>query len=218
MMKFTAVVLAVLAMSSPLNAWNVPRAGTGALADELQKFVDIVPLDKMVSVLLEYVSEDTEVQTIIAYLKSPEFKNLVIDVEALPEVYDLINYIQNAGVDAFYLVNKANAFLGIPALKKPGAQVYGITGGVRGLIDDIKALLPKDKIKALYQKELANSKVFADLIAKLKSPTTQRIVDAVRANPNYAAVLQKAKDAGINVEAVKEFLERVLGLKFPLLY
>ena len=218
MMKFTAVVLAVLAMSGPLNAWKVPRAGTGALADELQKFFDILPLDKMVSILLEYVSEDTEVQTMVSYLKSPEFKNLIIDAEALPEVYDLINYIQNAGVDAFYLVNKANNFLGIPALRKPGAQVYGITGGVRGLIDDIKALVPVDKIKALYYKELADSKVFADLIAKLKAHTTQRIVDAVRANPNYAAVLQKAKDAGIDVNAVKEFLERVLGLQFPLLY
>lgn len=214
-MKFTAVVLAVLAMSSPLNAWKVPRAGNGALADELQKFIDIVPLDKMVSILHQYVSEDTEVQTMISYLKSSEFKNLVIDTEALPEERDLINYVQNAGVDAYYLVNKVNSFLGIPALQKPGAQVYGITGGVRGLIDDIKALLPKDKIKALYYKELANSKVFADLIARLKSPSTQRIVDAVRANPNYAAILQKAKDVGINVDAVKEFLERVLGLKFP---
>lgn len=214
-MKFTAVVLAVLAMSSPLNAWKVPRAGNGALADELQKFIDIVPLDKMVSILHQYVSEDTEVQTMISYLRSSEFKNLVIDTEALPEERDLINYIQNAGVDAYYLVNKVNSFLGIPALQKPGAQVYGITGGVRGLIDDIKALLPKDKIKALYYKELANSKVFADLIARLKSPSTQRIVDAVRANPNYAAILQKAKDVGINVDAVKEFLERVLGLKFP---
>ncbi|XP_076761895.1 uncharacterized protein LOC143429926 [Xylocopa sonorina] len=213
MMKFVLAVVAVLALSSPMQAYNIPRTGNGALAKELQDFVDAIPLDKMVSILLEYVAEDKEVQQVLEYLQSEDFKGLVSDVEAMPEVIELLNYIQSAGVDAYYLVNKANAFLGLKELKPPAhLATYKISGGVRGLINDLKAVFPLDKVEALYKQKMANSQVFRDFMAHLSSPAFQHIAAQVCANPHFNSLLATAKKAGIDVVAVKQIIETILGV------
>ncbi|CAL7935489.1 unnamed protein product [Xylocopa violacea] len=213
MMKFVLAVVAVLALSSPMEAYTVPRTGNGALAKELQDFVDVVPLDKMVAILLEYVAEDKEVQQVLEYLQSNDFKALVTDIEAMPEVIELLNYIQHAGVDIYYLVNKGNAYLGLKQLKPPAQySTYKISGGVRGLINDLKAVFPLDKVKALYHQKMQSSPVFRDFMAHLSSPAFQHIAAQVCANPHFNSLLTTAKNAGIDVAAVKQIIETILGI------
>ncbi|CAK9802909.1 Protein G12 [Anthophora plagiata] len=215
MMKLAVTVLAVLALSTPMDAYHVPRVGNGALADDIQDFANILPLDDMVAILLEYIAEDAEFQKVITYLQTPEFKNLVSDLEAMPEVKNLMDYTQKAGLDVYYLVNKANRYLGLKELTPPAtfAKVnYKITGGIRGFLDDIEAIIPVEKVRALYNQKLATSKVFADFVAQLKSPAFQKIVDSLCANSNFNELLAKAKAAGADVVAVKELLQRILGL------
>ncbi|CAK9829268.1 Protein G12 [Anthophora retusa] len=217
-MKLVVTIFAVLALSTPMDAYHVPRVGNGALADEIQDFADILPLDDMVTILLEYIAEDTEFQKVVTYLQTPEFKNLVTDLEAMPEVKNLLDYAQKAGLDVYYLVNKANRYLGLRELTPPAtfAKVnYKITGGVRGFLDDIEALIPLEKVRALYRQKLATSKVFADFVAQLTSPAFQRIVDSLCSNNNFNALLAKAKAAGVDVAAVKELLKSILGLNVP---
>ncbi|CAK9797903.1 Protein G12 [Anthophora quadrimaculata] len=218
MMKLAVTIFAVLALSTPMDAYHVPRVGTGALADEVQDFADILPLDDMVAILFEYMAEDAEFQKVVAYVQTPEFKNLISDLEAMPEVRNLMDYAQKAGLDVYYLVNKANRYLGLTELTPPAvfANVnYKITGGVRGFLDDVEALIPYEKVRALYRQKLATSKVFADFVEQLKTPAFQRIVDGLCSNSNFNALLAKAKAAGVDVAAVKELLQRVLGLNVP---
>ncbi|XP_076649860.1 uncharacterized protein LOC143357334 [Halictus rubicundus] len=216
MMKFVFAALAVLAVSTPINAYELPRVGSGALADTLQDFVDLIPFDKIVTIIVRYLAEDREFGTLVTYLKSEEFKSLIRDTEALPEVVDLLNYIQRGGLDVYHLVNKLNKFLGLPNMKAPNTfQVY-VTGGIRGFLDDVEALIPVPKLKALYKQKMSTSKIFADLMARLRSPDMQKITNAVVANPNLTAILQKAEKAGIDNKAVVEFLERFLGIKIPI--
>ncbi|XP_031828129.1 uncharacterized protein LOC116425071 [Nomia melanderi] len=221
MMKFALVVLALFAMSSPMDAYTLPRVGTGVLADELQAFVDIVPTNKIVTLCLQYLAEDAEFQKLVTYLQSPEFKKLVVDIEALPEVIDILNYIQKGGLDIYYLVNKINKFLGLPSLKTPdtfGLEPLKTKSGIRGFLDEVKALIPVDKIKALYYQKMQTSKVFVAFMEKIRSPEAQKIADAIVANPNLHGLLNKAKAAGVDVKAVKEFLEMFLGIKIPIDY
>lgn len=217
-MKFAVVLLAVVALASPMSAWKVPRSGTGALADDLQVFVDALPLNKMINIAVEYLSSDTQFQELISFLKSTDFQQLVLEIEAIPEAIELVNYIQQAGVDVYYLLNKLHSFIGLPPIKKPIVGTLKITGGIRGFLDDIEALVPVKKIKELYKQKMATSKVFADLFTKLRSPITQTIADKLFANPHFVAILDRAKSVGIDVNAVKDFLSRFLGLKLPHFY
>ncbi|XP_071878303.1 uncharacterized protein [Bombus fervidus] len=210
-MKFAAV-LAVLAFASPLNAYVVPRTGNGALAAELQDFADIIPLDDIVALLHEYVNQDSEMQAWFNYLQTNEFRNLVSDLESIPEFRDVLNYEQNAGLDAYYLANKINDFLHLSKLVPPNRVRRAVTGGIRGYLDQVEAMLPMEQIRALFRQKLANSKVFADFIHFLGSPTSQRLVDAVCAKPAFNNLLVKLQGYGVNLKKGRDFMENQLGL------
>ncbi|KAG7187706.1 hypothetical protein KM043_016762 [Ampulex compressa] len=217
-MKFAFALLAVLAVATPLNAAKIPNVGKGELAKELQDFLDLIPVDDVVVVVLEYLAEDEEFQNAVEYLQSVEFQQLARDVEALPEIKELMNYIQKAGVDIYFLVNELNKFIGIEEITPPQMALFAtlkITGGIRGFVDDVKALLPLDKLEELYNYKLKNSKVFANFIAQLQSPEFQKIVDTVYANPNFQNLLSKAKAAGIDLALIKDLLYTILGIKVP---
>ncbi|XP_043587393.1 uncharacterized protein LOC122569831 [Bombus pyrosoma] len=210
-MKFAAV-LAVLAFASPLNAYVVPRTGNGALAAELQDFANIIPLDDIVALFHEYVNQDSEMQAWFNYIQSNEVKNLVSDLENIPEFRDLLNYQQNAGLDAYYLANKINDFLHLARLVPPNRAKRAVTGGIRGFLDQVEAMLPMEQIRALFRQKLANSKVFADFMHFLGSPTSQRLVDAMCAKPAFNNHLAKLQSYGVHLNKGRDFMENQLGL------
>ncbi|XP_046836339.1 uncharacterized protein LOC124431956 [Vespa crabro] len=212
-MKFTIALVAILATA---NAWTVPNLGKGELYKDLQEFVDLIPVDKVIELVKQYMAEDAEVKRGVAYTKTEEFKELVQEVEAIPEYIKLLNCIYEAGVDSYYLVNRLHKYLGLPELTPPKSfSEYKITGGYKGLIEDVKPLIPKEKIKALYHQKLQTSPAFKQFIEHLSSPDFQEVVNTVYANPHFKYILNKAKQAGLDLQRVKEFLQTVLGITVP---
>lgn len=204
-------ILGALAVSSPLEAYKLLSVGSGDLANELQKFVDLIPLEKINAIISLYKQEDAEFQQLLKYFQSSEFKLLITEIESLPEFINILNYQQSAGLDAYYLVNEVNEYLHLPKLKPPFFRAK--TSGIRGFLDEVEALIPLDELKNLYQDRLKNSTVFAKFIEKLRSPTAQSLVDKLCASKNFNNFLSKAKKHGVHLDVVKEHLEKVLGLK-----
>lgn len=212
-MKFALVILVALAVSNPLEAYKVPSIGSGALANELQKFIDLIPLEKINAIISVYKKEDAEFQELLKYLQSSEFKLLVAEIEGFPEFIDILNYEQRAGLDAYYLVNEVNEYLHLSKLTPPFSRAK--TSGIRGFLDEVEALIPLDKLKNLYQDRLKNSAVFAEFINKLKSPTAQSLLNKLCASKNFNNFLSKAKSHGVHLDVVKKHLKNVLGLNAP---
>lgn len=212
-MKFALVILVALAVSNPLEAYKVPSVGSGALANELQKFIDLIPLEKINAIISVYKKEDAEFQELLKYLQSSEFKLLVAEIEGFPEFIDILNYEQRVGLDAYYLVNEVNEYLHLSKLTPPFSRAK--TSGIRGFLDEVEALIPLDKLKNLYQDRLKNSAVFAEFINKLKSPTAQSLLNKLCASKNFNNFLSKAKSHGVHLDVVKKHLKNVLGLNAP---
>lgn len=212
-MKFALVILVALAVSNPLEAYKVPSIGSGALANELQKFIDLIPLEKINAIISVYKKEDAEFQELLKYLQSSEFKLLVAEIEGFPEFIDILNYEQRVGLDAYYLVNEVNEYLHLSKLTPPFSRAK--TSGIRGFLDEVEALIPLDKLKNLYQDRLKNSAVFAEFINKLKSPTAQSLLNKLCASKNFNNFLSKAKSHGVHLDVVKKHLKNVLGLNAP---
>ena len=210
-MKFAAI-LVVLAFASPLNAYVVPRVGNGALADEFQDFVNIVPFDEIVALVHEYVQHDPEVQELVSYLQTNEFRNLVSGLEHIPEFVELLNYIQKAGLDAYLLMNQINDYLHLGRLTPSGFHAARATQGIRGLLDRVESMLNMKEIDALYRQKLNGSTVFAQFIRFLGSPTTQKVVDIMCANTVLNNFLLKLKGYGVRLQLGRDFLQNELGL------
>lgn len=214
-MKIALALLALVAMASARIV--LPNFGRGELYKDIQEFLDMMPADDIIALTLEYFEKDKEFQDMVAYLQSDEFKQLVQEVEALPEIKVLMDYIHDAGIDIYQIINLFNDWLGLDHLTPPDRFAIGkqITGGFRGYMDDVLAMLPINELNDLYEKKLKESEDFAKFIAQLESENFQVIVDKVYANPKTQQLLKHAADAGVDLERIKELLKILWGIKIP---
>lgn len=214
-MKFALALLALVAVASAKI--ELPNFGRGELHKDIQEFLDMLPQEEMLAITLQYLAEDKEFQTMMEYLQSDEFKVLVKDVEALPEIKVLMDYIHDAGIDIYQIVNMLNDWLGLDRLTPPSSFAVRkqIRGGLRGYLDDILAILPLDELNDLYEKKLKESKAFANFIAQLESENFQEIVNKVYVHPKCQELLRHAEAAGVDLQLIKELLKVLWGIKIP---
>ncbi|XP_031772232.1 uncharacterized protein LOC116414327 [Apis florea] len=174
MMKFASAIFVVLVAISPLNAYKLPATGSGALAKELQDFLDLIPIDKVIEVTKTYYVQDTQFRNIIQLMKTEELKQWMLDIESVSEFKLLLNYMQKNGLDIYYLVNQFNKSLNLPPLVSGIKSLFGsfenkIIGGFMGYLIDVSALVPIDELSNLFTEKSKNSEVFKAFIAEVTS-------------------------------------------------
>ncbi|XP_051166231.1 uncharacterized protein LOC127284686 isoform X2 [Leptopilina boulardi] len=215
-------VKAILKLITEILGIHFPssRSVTMGLNDDLKEFLALVPQKEIEALVMEYLTSDADFQEVLEYVLSNDFKNLVLEIEAIKDVKLFIKYLNDAGLDVYTLLNQLHDFLGLDHMTPFEFEdleyiTFRITGGLPGLIEDVKALLPVDKIEALYKKKLATSAEFAALIKKISSPEFQKIVDTVWANPRLQELVNKAQAKGVDVKAILKLITEILGIKFP---
>jgi uncharacterized protein Yka (UPF0111/DUF47 family) len=76
------------------------------------------------------------------------------------------------------------------------------------LVQDLKALLPKDKLKALFDEKMKTSAEFKALFEKLASTDYQKLVEFANNSKELQSLLQKLRDHNIDVD---KFFDLVAG-------
>lgn len=209
--KILDLLNSILGLEFPQNPGTIKRA----LHDDFLDFINLLPKDKILQIISEYVDSDEEFQFVMEYTQSAEFRQLVKIVEDIPDVIIFYNYLQESGLDVYGAVNQLHDFIGLPPLLPSTRPTIKITGGVSGLIADLKAILPIEDIKALYYKKLETSIEFKNLIERLQSPKFQAIIDILMANEEFNEILQQAKNRGVDIEAISNLFSTIFGLDFP---
>ncbi|XP_033212189.1 uncharacterized protein LOC117169791 [Belonocnema kinseyi] len=187
------------------------------LTDDLEDFLALIPKEEIEEIVLDYLSSDEDFQAALEYVLSDAFKSLIVEVESINEVKAFFKYLHESGLDVYTLINQIHDFLGLDHVVPPTQRLgmMKITGGLPGLIADIKAVLPVEKIEALYQEKLVSSKDFAILIQRLGSPECQQIVDTVWGNEKLQELISRAEAKGVDVRAILNLITEILGIKFP---
>ncbi|XP_046836338.1 uncharacterized protein LOC124431955 [Vespa crabro] len=205
-MKLTVVLVVILAVA---NAWAVPNYDNTELKKDLQEFVNLVPVDKIKKLVLQYAAEDAEIQKGLAYAKSNEFKSMLREVNAMPEYINLLNYIYKTGVDIYKCINCIFGYVQVPKLEPPKSFFeYGITGGYNGLIEDVQKLIPKDQIKVLYRQKLETSPAFKELMDHFNSPEFKNLFFTVYYDPRVQHMITVAKQSGLDLEKLSGVIVR----------
>ncbi|XP_063986109.1 uncharacterized protein LOC135167154 [Diachasmimorpha longicaudata] len=210
-MKFSLAFLLVISLTSTIN--SIPLYESRSLTDDVDDFLSLLPLEKIIPVIQEYLQNDKEVQKVLEYIKTEDFKNLVLQVESIPDVVAFIKYLKGFGLDVTDLINKVNEVIGLPAMI-PTRRI-AISGGMAGLVKDIKNLLPLQEIKAMYYNKLKNSEAFRNVIETLKSPRFQKFVDTLAVNKEVQHIVKTLKEHNVDVHVILDLVTKILGIKFP---
>ncbi|XP_034937882.1 uncharacterized protein [Chelonus insularis] len=221
-MKAPVVLLLVIGLTfySTTQVNSNPVPATRALHDDLIDFLNLLPQDKIIEIFFEYLANDDEVKFVVEYVQTAEFHELVKAIEAVPEVVNFVNYLEESGLRVYDFVNKIHDAIGLPPiyhshLLRGKSYNRQITGGVAGLIFDIKAILPMEDIKAMYYHKLENSVEFKELIDRLQSPKLQELINQLYTNDEFLAILETLRSFGVDLQAFADLLYTILGLEFP---
>lgn len=219
-MKLQAVLFTTFVAFATVNCHYLPDFGKGPLHEDIQYFLDMIPMDEVISTVLKYAAEDAEFQDFLKYFSTTEFKDMIVDVEAMPEFRRFANYLQNNGVFIYDELNKLNKVIGIPSIHQYNSIQYNykkITGGVKGLFDDVKALISYDKFIHGYVYKMRTSEAFRGFVAELKSKGNQEFADALYVKQSYLNFRALIIKKGIDFVLIEDIIYTVLGVEFPVI-
>ncbi|KXJ80729.1 hypothetical protein RP20_CCG023480 [Aedes albopictus] len=167
----TIFVLAALVAFATASAIPDNRA----LKDDFQEFADLVPVDKLVGVALQYLVTDKEFKEFFSYLQGAEFSAVWDQFFALKEVKDVLNYLEDADLAVYDALNTVADFLGLHHVKPAVKSLK--KGGVTGFVDEVFDLLPLKKFEALFEEKLKTSPEFKAFFDKLRNLDYHKFVE-----------------------------------------
>jgi hypothetical protein len=68
---------------------DISDTGTHRLQDDLKEFMELVPTDKVLEIVLDYLANDDEVREFVVYIQSEEFPKIHTIVEYFKEYKDV---------------------------------------------------------------------------------------------------------------------------------
>lgn len=217
-MKFTLGLIAILAVIGLGQAHQFPDFGKGPLHEDLQDILDLIPVDELVKVAVDYLLNDKEYIDYLEELeKSAAIKSLMVDFQAIPEVINLLNYLHKEGINIYGMINEINKGLKIKELVPP-SEVYSSyerTGGVRGFFIDMRKQIDSDAFLSIYVDKLKTSTAFANFINQLKSDNFQQIVNKLCKSKAFQYIIDGLKSKSVNVKVAADVMYVVLGINVP---
>ncbi|XP_012056345.1 PREDICTED: uncharacterized protein LOC105619436 [Atta cephalotes] len=220
-MKFTLSLFAILAIIGLGQSHQFPNFGTGPLHEDLQDILDLVPLEKIIDDVVYYVMHDNEIQEIFNdfHQNTPIIKRMLIDIQTIPEVLRLLMYLHNEGINIFHVINMINQAHDIKELVPSSSQTYSITrkttGGLRGLINEIKKHIDYDVFISIFADKLKTSTAFVNFINQLKSNNFQQIVNKIYKIETFQLILNYLEVKSVSLKIVEDIMYLVLGIKVP---
>ncbi|XP_062551704.1 protein G12-like isoform X2 [Armigeres subalbatus] len=200
---FIITTLVAIAAASHIPASSPARS----LKEDLLEFVDLLPLDELTDLVVRYITSDKEFQKAFLYLQGEEFSAVWDQFFAVKEVKDVLNHVQDTGLQVYELLNEVADFLGLNHVESVRVMKLR-SSGLSGFFDEVLELLPVEELKALYEQKLKSSPEFKAFFDKVLSLDFQKLVDFYQSSKETQAMVQKLRDHGVDVD---KFFDMVAG-------
>nr|CAD7418004.1 unnamed protein product [Timema cristinae] len=183
---------------------------TRTLSDDFQDFIDMIPIDQIEAIALDYISNDAEVQALLEYLQSDDFRAIVEEVNASEEAIEFYDYLYKSGIDIYNFLNTINDFFGLPHVE-PKTRSLPSKRTVREFLDAVLAVLPIDDLIALFKEKQQSSPDFAAFVVRISSPEFHAFVDRMYNSTEVQAMIDKLESYGVDVDKVIKIAQSLLG-------
>lgn len=79
------------------------------------------------------------------------------------------------------------------------------------MLDEIEAIIPSDKLAALFEEKMANSPAFKNLIIVMRGEEFKKIVNELKENKLFQELIERAKEQGVDIDLIREILQKIFG-------
>ncbi|KAK1121393.1 hypothetical protein K0M31_010195 [Melipona bicolor] len=192
-MRFALAIAAILATASHLNAYELPKVGSGALARELQDFVNAFPVNDVLEYTRVYLSRDKEFQWVLNYMRNEEMRAFLSDVESLPEFATFMDYLLENGLDGYALFDTVKTVMEARLGRVNVHSNLRVTGGLAGYVADVVTAGLVTNMQNLYQNKVATSEVFRNFVSEILSGRYDSLFTSTLTNVHFQRVLHQLR-------------------------
>lgn len=167
-----------------------------------------MPKQQIKDIVKSY-AEDAEVKALKAFVQSPQTLDKLKAIHNSQEYQILKDYsCRILHIDLINYNKLARALIN-PSLQRDSNQPRK---GIRGLINEVDAVLPRQQLRELYKTLLASDDELVKAVANLKSEKFHQLLLNVKHNvPEYMEITKQLSALGLPIEEMRERLANALG-------
>uniref|UniRef100_A0A1L8DR92 Putative microvillar protein with insect allergen related repeat n=1 Tax=Nyssomyia neivai TaxID=330878 RepID=A0A1L8DR92_9DIPT len=182
------------------------------LMRDIRDFVKLLPRREIRRLLKDAFKHDEEFRTTIRYLRSRQFMNIMMEINELPEVKELIQYVMEQQFEGQDLVMRAlSAFEDEIEMETPIEPQTTVTGGFCGLLSRIIDILPTEALRALHREKVANGGVFAKMVRIVTSDDYMQRLFAILEAERFIELNNVLKENGVCISKIGMLHVKILG-------
>ncbi|CAB3248978.1 unnamed protein product [Arctia plantaginis] len=207
MMKQAFIFLALLGV-----AFSAPQPRK-QFSEHVSEFLNIIAEEAGddINHLMEHYLEFEEFRTALAYTQSTNFRDLIYEMEALPEFNAVLDFLENDNIDIHTFIDLLNEILDYIEKMKRNTR-HSVSGTTMSdFIYDSIAVFPTAKLAALFDEKMANDEAFSTALINLQSEEWRQIATALWENEVFQKEIQLLRENGIEVEALMDEVFAIFG-------
>lgn len=160
-------------------------AMSGSLKDAANELLELLPIDKLRELSEKHLKDNTDVQKMVAYLKTSDFQQLISQIRANSATKELEKYLQDEGIDTNVIVESAEGYI---QTAEPGEN-----GNLRltDAVSDLLNVFPMDKVKTFVISHISDP-WFLNLVGKVR-----KVMEGLATIPAVQPLIKQVKDSGL---------------------
>ncbi|EDW28260.1 GL19108 [Drosophila persimilis] len=156
--------------------------------------------------------EDPQVRDLLTLLKSNPFKEQVALLRSTKQHQMLQDYIcRRLKLDPAYYFDYVRIFLNIHTTEAPTSPLPNRRKGIRGLLQDVRDVLPRTALRDLYLRMYASDAELSNAVRLVRSLEFRRLLQDVRSLKEYRGLTGDLEKAGVPLRQIQQLVASALG-------
>ncbi|XP_063627664.1 uncharacterized protein LOC134799206 [Cydia splendana] len=205
-MKVAACLLALVALAASAPQ---PRKD---FHEHFQDFLDLIIQEagEELGELRATYEQFDEFNAAINYVQSAGFKELIVEMESLPEFQAVVDFLEADNIDITFFLDKIDEVVNaIPSSRRNAREASGTS--LTSFLQDSIAILPKEKLDDLFHQKKEEDEVFRNAIDNLFSDEWIATFSALRETPQFHEEAATLHENGIDLHVLIEEVVAIFG-------
>ncbi|XP_017151260.1 uncharacterized protein LOC108161496 [Drosophila miranda] len=156
--------------------------------------------------------EDPQVKDLLKLLKGNPFKEQVALLRSTKQHQMLQDYIcRRLKLDPAYYFDYVRIFLNIHTTEAPTSPLPNRRKGIRGLLQDVRDVLPRTALRDLYLRMYASDVELSNAVRLVRSLEFRRLLQDVRSLKEYRGLTEDLEKAGVPLRQIQQLVASALG-------
>ncbi|XP_032521280.1 uncharacterized protein LOC116773029 [Danaus plexippus] len=205
-MKITVTLLALVAL-----AYSAPQPRK-LFHEHYEDFIDIIMEEAgkdLQELAAEYVQFE-EFRVSLNYMQTSEFKNLVYEMEDLPEFKAVVQFLEGHNIDIIFFVNVINDL--VDGIQRRSTRSVASGNDMSSFVKDCISKFPKEKLVALFEEKKAEDESFKVAMESFELEEWNQIYSALWENEIFKQEVDILLGYGIDVAVLLDEAVAIMGI------